>query len=115
MANPVAWFEVAGPDAAALQSFYGQAFDWQVDADNEMNYGMVAASEGGIPGGIGPSPDGSAHATFYVAVDDVQAALDTVVKLGGTVVMPPMDVPNGPTIAFFTDPAGNSVGLMKGM
>jgi len=28
-------------------------------------------------------------------------------------VAPPMDVPNGPTIAFFTDPAGNRVGLMK--
>jgi predicted enzyme related to lactoylglutathione lyase len=29
--------------------------------------------------------------------------------------MPPMDVPDGPTIAFFSDPAGNAVGLMKGM
>ncbi len=115
MASPVAWFEVSGPDAGALQSFYSQAFDWQIDADNDMNYGMVAAAEGGIGGGVAPSQDGSAHATFYVAVDDVQAALDKVGQLGGTTVVPPMDVPNGPTIAFFTDPAGNMVGLMKGM
>ena len=115
MANPVAWFEIAGPDAGALQTFYAQAFDWQIDANNSMNYGMVTAGEGGIPGGVSPSPDGSAHATFYVAVDDVQAALDKVGKLGGTTAMPPMDVPDGPTIAFFTDPAGNVVGLMKGM
>ena len=75
MADPVAWFEITGPDAGALQNFYAQAFDWQVDADNEMNYGMVTAAEGGIGGGVGPHPTGGNHATFYVAVDDVQAAL----------------------------------------
>ena len=115
MANPVAWFEIAGPDAGPLQAFYAQAFDWQIDADNDMSYGMVTAGEGGIPGGVSPTPDGSAHATFYVAVEDVQAALDKIGQLGGQTAMPPMDVPNGPTIAFFIDPAGNTVGLMKGM
>jgi len=115
MANPVAWFELIGPDGAALQSFYSQAFDWEVDASNPMNYGMVPAAAGGIPGGIAGSPDASARATFYVAVDDVQSALDRVTKLGATMVMPATDVPEGPTIAMFTDPAGNLVGLMKPM
>jgi predicted enzyme related to lactoylglutathione lyase len=115
MPNAVTWFEIAGPDAGALQTFYAQAFDWQIDASNEMQYGMVTAGEGGIPGGVSPSPDGSAHATFYVDVPDVQAALDKIIQLGGKMAMPPMDVPNGPTIAFFIDPAGNTVGLMKGM
>jgi len=27
--------------------------------------------------------------------------------------MPPMDVPGGPSIAMFTDPDGNLIGLMK--
>jgi uncharacterized protein len=115
MANPVAWFEISGPDAKGLQQFYAEAFDWPIDASNEMNYGMVAASEGGIPGGVGPSPDGQPYVVFYVAVPDLQAALDKVGKLGGTTVTPPMDVPGGPTIAFFTDPAGNRIGLMKAM
>jgi uncharacterized protein len=115
MANPVGWFEIVGPDHAVLQTFYSQAFDWEIDASNAMNYGMVTAAEGGIAGGVGPSPDGSAHATFYVSVPDVQAALDKIGELGGKTIMPPMDVPDGPTIAFFSDPAGNSVGLMKGM
>jgi predicted enzyme related to lactoylglutathione lyase len=33
---------------------------------------------------------------------------------GGATVTPPMDV-RGPTIAFFSDPAGNRIGLMKAM
>src|SRR5215831_11901575 len=57
MANPVGWFEVLGPDGGALQRFYADAFGWQVDADNEMNYGMVAAEEGSIGGGVAGSPD----------------------------------------------------------
>jgi hypothetical protein len=46
---------------------------------------------------------------FYVAVADLQATLDKVGELGGTTVTPPMDVPGGPTIAFFADPAGNRI------
>jgi predicted enzyme related to lactoylglutathione lyase len=115
MADPVAWFEVSGPDAGAIQRFYAEAFGWQIDAGNPMNYGMVQAQEGGIGGGVGPSPDGSAQVTFYVSVPDLQAALDKIGQLGGNTVTPPMDVPDGPTIAFFTDPAGNRIGLMKGM
>jgi uncharacterized protein len=109
MANPVGWFEVAGPNAAALQRFYADAFGWQIDADNPQNYGMVAAQEGGIGGGVGPSPDGQPYVVFYIAVPD------QVGKAGGTTVTPPMDVPGGPSLAYFTDPAGNRIGLMTAM
>ena len=113
MANPVAWFEVTGKDGKKLQKFYGSLFGWKIDANNPMNYGMTDSSETGIGGGIGPSQDGSSNLTFYVAVGDLQASLDQAEKLGGKTVMPPMDVPDGPTIAMFADPEGNVVGLMK--
>ena len=115
MANPVGWFELLGPDGTALQRFYAEAFGWQIDANNPMSYGMVAAEEGSIGGGVAGSPDGKAYATLYIAVPDLQAALDTVGKLGGSTLTAPMDVPGGPSIAFFRDPAGNRVGLMKPM
>jgi uncharacterized protein len=113
MTNPVAWFEVTGPDAGSLQRFYAELFGWKIDASNEMNYGMVEGQEGGIPGGVGPSQDGSAQLTFYVSVPDLQAALDRAGELGGQMVTPPMEVPGGPMLAYFTDPAGNRIGLMK--
>jgi predicted enzyme related to lactoylglutathione lyase len=115
MANPVAWFEVAGADAPALQSFYADAFGWKIDTSNAMNYGMVAPEQGGIAGGVSATPDGQPYVIFYIAVDDLQAALDKIGELGGTAVTPPMDVPDGPTLAYFTDPAGNRIGLMKTM
>lgn len=113
MGNKVVHFEVSGTDHGALQRFYGDLFGWKVDADNEMNYGMVQPDDAGIGGGISPAPGGTNHLTFYVEVPDLQAALDKAVSLGGQVAMPPMDVPGGPSIAHFLDPAGNFVGLVK--
>ena len=116
MSNPVVHFEVMGKDGKRLQQFFGELFDWKIDANNPMNYGMVeTGGTGGIAGGIGPTPEGQGHVTFYVQVDDPKAYLDKAEKLGGKKVMDPMDVPGGPTIAMLEDPEGHLVGLVKGM
>jgi predicted enzyme related to lactoylglutathione lyase len=117
MANPVTHFEVLGKDAAALQRFYGEAFGWQMQDVMDGAYYMAnPGSENAINGGVGAAPDGgSGHVTFYVEVDDPAAALEKVSQLGGSTIQPPMDVPNGPTIALFADPEGHVVGLVKGM
>ena len=114
MGNPVVHFEVIGSDATALQGFYRDAFDWQIEAFDE-NYAMALPGAGGsINGGIGAAPDGgSGHVTFYVEVDDPAATLARIEGLGGRTVTGPMDVPAGPTIALFADPEGHVVGLVK--
>ena len=115
MANPVVHFEIQSTDAPQLHQFYGDGFGWSIDANNPMNYGIIGPGEGGIGGGIGPSMDGTNLVTFYIQVDDIAAALEKVAKLGGKTVMGPMDVPDGPTLALFNDPQGNTVGLVTGM
>src|SRR5436853_174035 len=87
MGQPVTHFEVHGKDAAALNAFYGELFGWHVDSNNPMNYGLVDTHGGerGINGGI--APDDESWVTFYVEVDDLQAALDKAEKLGGTNVL----------------------------
>ena len=115
MSSPLIHFEVAGKDPDKLQSFFGDLFGWQVNSDNPMNYGMVMLNDS-VGGGIGPTPDGAPpHAMFYIGVDDVGAALDKAESLGGSKVMGPMDVPDGPTIGHFADPEGNVVGLFARM
>jgi hypothetical protein len=115
MAQPVIHFEVLGPDAKALQDYYSSLFDWKINADNPVGYGMVEPGKNGIAGGVAGSPDGQPAVTFYVEVADLQAALDKAEKLGGKTAMPPMDVPGGPSIAQLIDPAGNRIGLVKEM
>ena len=113
MADHVGWFEILGKDGGKTQKFYSDLFGWQVDANNPMSYGMVQGSDGGIGGGLAASQDGKPLVTVYVNVDNLQATLDKAKNLGGQVVMPPMDVPGGPSIAQFKDPDGNVIGIMK--
>lgn len=114
MPNPVVHFEVLGKDAKALQGFYAKIFDWPMEPVMET-YAMVRPEgDKGIVGGVGSTMEGSpGHTTFYVEVDDLQATLDQIEAAGGSTVQPPMDVPNGPSIALFRDPDGNLVGLVK--
>lgn len=118
MAQPaVAWFEVTGKDGPKLQQFYGALFDWQIqDAGDGSGYGLVAAAEKGIAGGIGAAQAGDGgHVSFYVEVEDLAAYLKKAEQLGATTVVPPTEVPGyGLTFAFFTDPEGHLIGLSKG-
>jgi hypothetical protein len=111
MAGPVIHFEITGKDAARLQKLYTDLFGWDIDADDPLNYGDVAAASGGIGGG--PAHDGSTRTTFYVGVEDLQAEIDAAEALGFKTVMPAMSVPGGSSIAMFTDPDGNLIGVMQ--
>ncbi len=81
MGAPVVHFEVIAEDAERIQSYYADLFDWEIDANNPMRYGIVAREGNtnpdgvGIGGGIGAGPEGySGHVTFYVEVPDVEEA-----------------------------------------
>ena len=111
MPNPVVHFEITGTDAAALASYYGRLFGWEVDANNPMNYGVVHTNAGaGIDGGIGQGDQ--PLVTFYVAVDDPQKFLERAVELGGKVVMPVTVIPGMVTMAQFSDPEGHVIGIV---
>ena len=122
MGQPVVHFEVIGRDAEGLQRYYAALFGWEMDADNPMNYGMVAregntnADGAGIGGGIGRGPDGyEGHATFYVEVPDVEAALAKAEELGGTRVMGPETIMDQVELGQFTDPEGHLIGVVKSL
>jgi predicted enzyme related to lactoylglutathione lyase len=121
MGQPVVHFEIIGSDAKALQGFYSKLFGWEFDADNPMNYGVVAregnmTEEGvGIGGGIGPAPEGyEGHVTFYVQVPDVEATLAQAASLGGSRLMGPEQVMEGVKIGLLADAEGHVVGLIEG-
>jgi predicted enzyme related to lactoylglutathione lyase len=121
MGQAVVHFEIAGKDAEKLQSYFGELFGWDIDADNEFKYGIVQregntnADGIGIGGGIGgPGPEGYAgHVTFYVEVPDVEESLAKAESLGGSRVMGPDKVTEELEIGLFTDPEGHVIGVMR--
>ena len=112
MGNPVIHFEVTGKDGQALAGFYEQLFGWKTQGLPEMGYWLVEKEGDGIAGGIGTSQEGPGQVTFYVQVDDPQAALDKAESLGGKTVLPVMTIPNMVTLALFADPEGHVVGVV---
>jgi predicted enzyme related to lactoylglutathione lyase len=115
MKFPVVHFEIMGGSGDELERFYAGLFGWKINSNNPMRYGFVEAGDPqAITAGVGVSHDGGKRVTVYVRVDDLQATLDQAEKLGGKTLLPPSDVPGGPRIAMFADPAGNVTGLMQG-
>src|SRR5215212_1197233 len=119
MGQPVVHFEVVGKDGAALRSFYGDLFGWEIDANNPMGYGMVQREGNvngdgvGIGGGVGQGPDGyDGHVTFYIEVPDVEAALAKAEGLGGARMMGPEKM-DAVEIGLFNDPEGHVIGVVK--
>jgi uncharacterized protein len=116
MANPVMWFEIIGPDSEKLQKFYRDALGWKLTPPvKEMgNYSMVEGHEPGIGGGIGGSDGDSSRVSVYFETPEPQKVLDRALAAGARLLMPVTTITPTTTIAMFSDPAGNTVGLMKG-
>ena len=119
MSNPVVHFEIMSKDSKALKTFYAQAFGWEIapataGAGDDVEYSLIERNGQGISGGIGSTPNGyDGHLTFYVGVPKIEDSLAQIVKLGGSTMMGPIDVPNGPRVALFRDPQNNVVGLVQ--
>jgi uncharacterized protein len=112
MAQPVVHFEIGCRDVAKTEKFFGELFGWRIQSAGPAAT-IDAAGPQGIPGHITALGHEPHHYTmFYVEVDDVQAYLDKAAALGGKTVVPPVKIPTG-MFAWFSDPEGNTIGLLK--
>jgi predicted enzyme related to lactoylglutathione lyase len=109
----VVHWEVQAKDPETQQRFFGDLFEWEVDTNNPMSYGMVSAQgKDTIGGGIG-SGDGQPRVTFYVQVSDINETLAKAESLGAKTVMPRTDI-GMIVMAQFLDLEGNVIGLVEG-
>lgn len=120
MGQPVVHFEIIGQDGEQLGRYYSELFGWDVDASNEMKYGVVGreanvtADGVGIGGGVAGGPQGyEGHVTFYVEVPDVEATLAQAERLGGTRLMGPETVMGRMILGHFKDPEGHLIGIIQ--
>ncbi len=111
-ARPVVHWEIVAKDPDAQAAFYGALFNWSIGE------GPIARIPAGI-GGPEPGPGGHIRqgdapgVALYVQVRDLASSLGRVRELGGKVLSDPLDVPDGPTIAFTEDPEGNPLVLVQ--
>ena len=112
------WNELMSRDTAAAQKFYTELLGWKaVDSGMPgMKYTLfkVAGKEAG--GLMAMPPDVPtevpSHWMAYIAVDDVDALIKKVGKLGGELLHGPQDVPHVGRFCIVRDPSGGVVSLI---
>lgn len=111
------WHDLMTKDAKAAQEFYTALFDWQIDERPMMGsvYRMITCGPGPIGGIVEEANIPAAHWMPYAAVDDVDAAAARIKELGGTVCVPPTDIPETGRFAVVGDPQGAFFSIYKGL
>lgn len=110
-ADPIGYFEIAGPNAGVLARFYEQVFGWKPAPGPFPNYMSMAGDAGaGLAGGF--RQEEKPERVLYIRVSDLDASLAKVVAAGGRVLIPPTNVPGVVHFALFEDPQGNRTGLI---
>jgi len=109
------WNELQSPDPDASTAFYGDLFGWEIEQFPGMEERYLAirnagANNGGIRDLTPPAPPSW---LVYFGVEDIDEALATVGRLGGSTLAGPIDIARA-KIAVVADPQGAAFALYAG-
>ena len=111
------WFELRVPDIEAAKPFYKELFGWNFEVMDMPTgaYTVVKVGDVGIGGLMSPPAEHGIppHWGGYVTVDDADAIAEAVGSGGGTVTVPPMDIPQVGRFAMFADAQGAQLAVIK--
>lgn len=121
--NIITWFEIPVSDIDRAKKFYETILDIEMiksaDGDSESvffpyNPNVIQATSGRVTGVLSKSernsPSSQGTIIYINASPSIQTVLDRVVKEGGKIIAPKMQIPPG-FIAIIMDTEGNKVGL----
>jgi hypothetical protein len=106
------WSELVATDVEGALSFYPAVFGWaanKMPPTGDLQYVEWKVGDRSVGGMMPKSPtmpeEVPAFWGVYFAVEDADKAVESVVRLGGQIVMPAMDIEPG-RFAVVSDPAG---------
>jgi predicted enzyme related to lactoylglutathione lyase len=111
------WFELQTTDVDAAKKFYAALLDWKT-AEMPMPgmpYTIVSVGAEQVGGMMAVPPEAKGMPPFwgvYVSVDDVDATVKKAQQLGGSVVVPPTDIPTVGRFAVLKDPQGAMISVI---
>lgn len=115
------WYELATTDMETAKAFYADVMGWGTgDASTSGSaYSLFTAGGAPVAGLMKAPPDARKADTApqwigYVGVDDVDVIAGRAKQLGGTVHVPPTDVPNVSRFSIIADPQKATFALIKG-
>lgn len=116
------WYELMTTDTEGAAAFYRDVVGWTPqDAgmpETGMKYTLFMMGETHMSGLMDQPEESRASGAppmwlGYVGVDDVDATAASAARLGGTIHVPPRDIPNAGRFAVIADPQGGVLGLFR--
>lgn len=113
------WVDLSSSDAAASRDFYARLFGWEMQVNDDPQYGGYALAQlnGSDVAGIGAQmSEGAPTAwTIYIGTADATAAVQKAAEAGGTVISEPFDIGDQGRMAIVQDPTGAFVGIWQAL
>lgn len=106
MAQPIVFFDIAGPDDAVLKRFYSSIFDWDVDDSGQFGVPVAAPFQAAIR-------RDPTEKRIYIGVPDITSTLEKIEQSGGSIDVARFEVAGVVVLGLFRDPAGNPMGLVE--
>ncbi len=110
------WVDLSTTDHEGAKKFYSSLFGWTADdLPVEGSVYSMMKKNGQNAAAIAPhrAPGMPTYWSSYVSVQDVDASSEKAKSLGGSVMMPPMDVMGAGRMSVVTDPTGANVCLWQ--
>ncbi len=117
------WSELMTTDFDGSFAFYKELFDWklkEVPGRGDARYALIINENSSEPfAGILSMPKAQeergipSHWQTYVTVDNVETTIAKAKKLGGQIVLAPMQIERVGTVAAIRDPQGAVVSIVK--
>ena len=120
--NRVIHFELQADNIERAKKFYKTVLGWNItqimkEDEGGMNYWGIETGDGhGINGGLYQRPNEGEQYYLYdctVQVADIDKAIETVKKNGGTITREKTEIPHVGLFAGAKDTEGNRFGLMQ--
>lgn len=117
----MAWHELMTRDTAKAKAFYAKVFGWTIRDQDMGPMGTYTLFDQGkdahVAGMMAMPPNVPAQAPpywgVYFGVDDCDASANRAKELGGSILVPPTDIPGTGRFATLTDPYGAVVSIFK--
>jgi uncharacterized protein len=114
------WYELMTPDTEAAKAFYTGVVGWGTQDVSTPGVAYTLFTAGGTSvSGLMDLPEDARAAGLrpswigYVGVNDVDASADRTKQLGGTLYVPPKDIPNISRFSLVADPQMAMIALFK--
>jgi predicted enzyme related to lactoylglutathione lyase len=110
------WYDLMTKNEEASLAFYAELIGWKSSTMDigGMPYTLLRAGETTIGGLMNlDAPDVPNHWVGYVQVEDIEATCALATELGGTVCVPPTEIPGVGRFAVLTDPQGGVISPLQ--